>query len=80
MAYTLILHIQNSEPIKGEVEELPNTNDTMIKLQNPRRMDDKDLLNVAENVTLIYFTVDKMNFIEVLTSDEEEQIIGPVRE
>lgn len=80
MAYTLILHIQNSEPIKGEVEELPSTNDTMIKLQNPRRMDDKDLLNVAENVTLIYFTVDKMNFIEVLTSDEEEEIIGPVRE
>lgn len=80
MPHTLVLHIQNSDPIKGEVDELPGLSDTLILLQNPRRMDEKDLSNLAENVTAVFYPIDKMNFIEILSEEEEDQIIGFVRE
>jgi len=35
MTHTLIIHIQNSDPVTGEVDELPSLSDTMVKLSNP---------------------------------------------
>ena len=43
MPYTLILHIHNTEPVVGEVEELPSPTDTLIVLDNPRMRDGKDV-------------------------------------
>jgi len=31
MAYTVLIHILNEEPIVGEIEELPTSTDTNIK-------------------------------------------------
>ncbi len=80
MAYTLVLHVQNSEPVVGEVEKLPSPEDRMIVLQNPRKMDGKDLTYLAENVTTVIWPVERLNFIEVLASAEEEELISFVRE
>ena len=80
MPYTLILHIHNTEPVVGEVEELPSPTDTLIVLDNPRMRDGKDVHYLAENVTTVYWPVERVNFIEVLTSKEDEEIIGFVRE
>ena len=80
MSYTLMIHINNVDPVLGETDELPTTTDTMIMLKNPRRMDGKDLHYLAENVVLVYWPVDRINFIEVLSEGEEEEIIGFVRE
>ena len=43
MPYTLIVHIKNSDPVIGEAEELPSPSDTLIVVNNPRRLDGKDL-------------------------------------
>lgn len=80
MAYTLVLHLLNSDPIVGEVDELPSPADTLIQLKNPRKMDGKDLHYLAENVITVYWPVDRLNFIEVLGEGKDEQIIGFVRE
>lgn len=80
MAYTLILHVQNSDPVVGEVEELPSLSDTMIAVNNPRMRDGKDLHYLAENVVTVYWPIDKLNFIEIMASHEDEAIIGFVRE
>lgn len=80
MGYTLMIHIQNADPILGETDELPATTDTMIMVKNPRRMDGKDLHYLAENVVTVYWPLDKINFIEVLSEGEEEEIISFVRE
>lgn len=79
MAVTLIIHIQNSDPVVGESEEIPTTTDTMVHLRNPRRMDGKDLPYIAENVLSVFWPVDRINFIEVM-GEEEEKIIGFYRE
>jgi hypothetical protein len=80
MAITLILHIENSEPVMGEVEDLPGPSDRLIKLSSPRRVDNKDLPYLMENVNTVIWPVDKINFIEILSNEEEERIIGFVRE
>jgi len=80
MPYTLIVHIANADPVLGETDELPGASDNMIVLKNPRRTDGKDLHYLAENVMTVYWPVDRINFIEVLSEGEEEQIIGFVRE
>ena len=76
----LILHIAGEEPIVGEVEEIPNPGDLTIKVSNPRKMDGKELHYLAENVTVVIFPISRINFIEILPSREEEELIGFVRE
>jgi hypothetical protein len=49
-------------------------------VRNPRRLDGKDIHYLAENVVTVIWPIDKLNFIEVLASEEEEEIISFVRE
>lgn len=80
MPYTIILHIMNTDPVVGEVDELPTATDRLLKVNNPRLRDGKDLDYLAENVVTVYWPVSKINFIEILTSGDEEDIISFVRE
>ena len=80
MAHTLVVHISNSDPVVGEVDELPGLDVTMIVLRNPRKMDGKDLHYLSEKATVVYWPLDKVNFIEILGAEAEEEIIGFVRE
>lgn len=80
MAYTLVLHINNSDPVVGEVDELPTPADNMILLNNPRKIDGKELTFASENVISMIWPVDRINFIEVLVEREDQEIIGFVRE
>lgn len=77
---TILLHIQNEEPVMGEVDDIPGEQDNLIVIKNPRRRDGKDIAALDPNVTTILYPVHRINFIEVLPSSEEEQIIGFVRE
>jgi hypothetical protein len=77
---TLVLHIQNSEPVVGEVDNVPSPSDHLILLNNPRKMDGKDLTFLSEDAVSILWPVERINFIEVLSAKEQEEIIGFVRE
>lgn len=80
MAFKIVLHIQNTDPVLGEVEELPSPTDRLIIVSNPRRLDGKDVSYLTENVITVLWPVERLNFIEVMGSEEEEKIIGFVRE
>jgi hypothetical protein len=80
VASTIIMHILNEEPVVGEVEELPTPTDLMVIVSNPRRLDGKDLHYLADNVVTVYWPISRVNFIEVVRGEEEEEIIGFVRE
>ncbi|MCK4897777.1 MAG: hypothetical protein KAS38_03295 [Anaerolineales bacterium] len=80
MPYTLILHIVNTDPVVGEVDELPSPTDSLVAISNPRMRDGTDVEYLAENITIVYYPVDRINFIEVITGVEDEEIIGFVRE
>jgi hypothetical protein len=80
VAYTVILHILNSDPVVGEIDDLPNPTDNILVLSNPRTRDGKDLVYLDENVVTVIWPLAKLNFIEVMAGKEEEEIIGFVRE
>jgi hypothetical protein len=77
---TILLHIMNEDPIMGEVEQLPGTSDNLILLKNPRKRDGKDLIYLDANVTQVFWPLTRINFIEIIPTGEEEDIISFVRE
>jgi len=80
MAHSVILHISGEPSILGEVEELPKPTDTLLIISNPRLRDGKDLHYLEHNVVKVIWPIDKVNLIEILESEEEEHLIGFVRE
>ena len=80
MAYSVLLHIPGDLPVLGEVEELPKPTDTIVTVSNPRQRDGKDLHYLEANVVKVIFPMERLSMIEVLESQEEEKIIGFVRE
>lgn len=77
---SVILHISNEDPVLGEIEDLPGITDTIIIVKNPRRRDGKDLPQIDPNVTTVIWPMTRLNYVEVLPSAEEEEIITHVRE
>jgi hypothetical protein len=80
MAYSVILHIAGEPSILGELEELPKPADTLITVSNPRLRDGKDIHYLEHNVVKVIWPVDRITLIEVLESEDEENLIGFVRE
>lgn len=80
MAYTVVLHLSGDVPVVGEVDDLPQPADTNITINNPRQRDGKDLHYLEQNVVRVIWPLDKLTLIEVLESEEEDKIIGFVRE
>jgi len=77
---SVIIHLQNEDPILGEIDSLPTPTDTLIILKSPRMRDGKDLRNLEANVTTAIWPISRVSFIEILPSGEEEEIITFVRE
>lgn len=80
MSTTVIVHIKNAEPMLAEIEELPQPNDTLIKLSNPRQRDGKDLIFLEHNVVIVLWPWAEISFIEVLPGETEEEIVSFIRE
>jgi hypothetical protein len=80
MAYTIVLHIAGESAVLGEIEELPKPTDTLITVSNPRLRDGKDIHYLESNVVKVIWPIEKLTLIEILESEEEESLIGFVRE
>jgi hypothetical protein len=80
MAYSVILHIAGEPSILGEVEDLPKPTDNLVIVSNPRLRDGKDIHYLEHNVVKVMWPLDRITLIEVLESEDEEHLIGFVRE
>jgi hypothetical protein len=80
MPYTVLIHISNEEAVVGEIDELPTKGDQNITVNNPRKRDGKDLNFLQADVSIVIWPWRVINFIELLPSDTDEEIIGFVRE
>jgi hypothetical protein len=76
----VLVHIQNEDPVLGEMEAIPSPGDLLILVKNPRRRDGKDLHYLDANVNTVIWPVSRINFIEIMPSGDEEDIISFVRE
>lgn len=80
MAITIIVHIENTDPVVGELDDMPAQSDQFIVIKNPRKRDGKDLAFLLEGVTTVIWPLNKINYIELMPTEEEEKIFGFVRE
>ena len=80
MPNTVVIHISNEDPVVGELEELPAANDTVITVINSRRRDGKDIHYLSDDIIKVIWPISQISFIEVMPSEDEERIIGFVRE
>lgn len=76
----VIIHISNEDPIVGEIEAIPETNDTVIIVRHPTLRNGKDVPYLEQSVSTVVYPMNRINFIEVLPSSEEEEIITFIRE
>lgn len=77
---TIIVHVNNEDPVVCEVDELPDAHAQIIQIHNPRRRDGTDVHYLDEDVSSVIFPLHRINFIQVLPSSEVEDIVGFVRE
>ena len=68
---SILLHVSNADPIKVDVDDLPNPTDICIVGRNPRERNDREVTWVDEGVTTVIFPWWRINFIQVLPSGEE---------
>ncbi len=75
--HTLLIHVANDEPIMAEVEVLPEPTDLVILCMNPRRRDGKEVHYVLAEVQTIIIPWHRINFVEIMPSASEEEIVSP---
>ncbi len=75
MAQTVILHVQNEDPIIAETENLPGSTDTLVTITNPRRRDGKSLTHITEGSVAYIYPLNRITFIEVMAPPGEESDI-----
>ncbi len=77
---SILVHLLNEDPVLCEVDALPAVTDMLLCLKNPRRRDGKDLHYLELNVNTVMWPISRINFIEIMPSGEEEEIISHFRE
>jgi len=69
---SILLHIPNQEPVKVDVETLPDPSDAFILGKNPRERNDREVDWLDEGVNTIIVPWWRINFVQVLPSRDEE--------
>jgi hypothetical protein len=69
---SLLVHISNSEPVKIDVDELPDPKDVAIIGKNPRERSDKELAWLDEGVNTVILPWWRINYVQVLPGVEDE--------
>ncbi len=80
MAYTVLIHLANEDPILAELDELPDPQHQTLIINNPRLRDGKDLHYVQPEVQTLIFPWNRITFIEVMPTDEEEEVVSFIRD
>lgn len=80
MSVQVIVHINNEDAVKGEIEKMPKPQDYLIIINNPQRKDGKDLHYLDEEVSTMIVPFHRINFVQVLPSADVDEVIGFVRE
>lgn len=77
---TIVVHINNEDPVECEVDQLPEATSQYILVNNPRLRDGKDLHYLDEDVTSMMIPWHRVNFVQILPSGEVEEVVSFVRD
>ncbi len=73
MAYTVIVHLMNEDPLLAETERLPEPSDVSMALSHARRRDGRRPHYLTQGVTEIILPMHRVSFIEIIPEEKEEE-------
>ena len=73
MAFEAILHLYNEDPIRVDIEKLPDPTHMSLIVLNPRRLDGRALHYITEGATTFIFPWSRVSFVEVMGGEEAEK-------
>ncbi len=68
---TLLIHVQNQESFKLDVEEMPSVTDYALVGRNPRERTDREANWIEEGVTTIVVPWWRITLVEILPSESD---------
>jgi hypothetical protein len=77
---TVLIHVLNEEPIVGEVECIPEPTDQVLIVNNLRLRDGRDVSYLLPETDTVVFPWTRIHCVEILPSEEEEEIVSFIRE
>ena len=80
MSYRIQVHVAGDDPVVLDVDEIPDPRDTCIIGTNPQRRDGKEVAYVLREVNQIILPWHRINFVQVLPSEQAEEVPTFVRE
>ena len=80
MSHTVLIHLLNEEPLVGEVESIPEPSDQALMVSNVRRRDGREVDYLLPEASLVIYPWARIQCVEVMPSEAEEEIISFIRE
>ena len=80
MPYTLLVHILNEDAVVGEVEELPEPGSQYLALSSPRLRDGREVTYLLPETNTVLYPWNRIHSVELLPTEEDEQIVTFIRE
>jgi hypothetical protein len=80
MSLTVLVHLLNEEPLLAEVESMPEPSDQVLILSNVRRRDGQEVSFLLPDAGAVIFPWARIQCVEVMSSESEEQVVSFIRE
>ena len=77
---TVLIHIVGEESIVGEIESIPEPTDQVLIVSNLRMRDGRDVSYLLPETDTVVYPWTRIHCVEILPSEEEEEIISFIRE
>jgi len=80
MPHTVLIHVLNEEAVVGEIENIPEPTDQVLVVSNLRYRDGRDVSYILPETNTVVYPWTRIHCVEILPSEEEEEIISFIRE
>jgi hypothetical protein len=80
MPHTVLVHILNEDAVVGEVENVPEPTDQVLIVSNLRLRDGRSVPYLLPETDTVVYPWTRIHCVEILPSEEEEDIVSFIRE
>ena len=80
MPHTVLIHVLNEEAVVGEIENIPEPTDQVLIVSNVRYRDGRDVSYILPETDTVVYPWTRIHCVEVLPSEEKEDIVSFIRE
>ena len=80
MPHTVVIHLLNEEPLVAETDNVPEPTDQVLIVSNIRRRDGREVSYLLPEASTVVFPWARIQCVEVMSSDSDDQIVTFIRE